>query len=103
MDMKNNRSPTKEDFLKIRGNTGMNRKEFAEYLQIPYRTVQDWELGKRQAPVYVYKLIREKMERDFPKRENGKTSVLAELNKLKERSSDGTRKGIHKAKESDCR
>ena len=27
MDMKNNRSPTKEDFLKIRENTGMNRKE----------------------------------------------------------------------------
>lgn len=101
--MENNRSPTKEDFLKIRENTGMNRKEFAEHLQIPYRTVQDWELGRRQAPVYIYNLIREKMERDFPKRETEKTSVLSELNKLKERSGDGTRKGIHKAKESDCR
>jgi DNA-binding transcriptional regulator YiaG len=24
----------------------MNKKEFAEYLGIPYRTLQDWELGK---------------------------------------------------------
>lgn len=53
MDMKNNRSPTKEDFIKIRENTGMNRKEFAEYLQIPYRTVQDWELGRLICPCQV--------------------------------------------------
>ena len=32
-------------FAYIRNQTGMNKKEFAEYLGIPYRTLQDWELG----------------------------------------------------------
>lgn len=30
--------------------TGMNRKEFCEYFQIPYRTVIEWELDNRHAP-----------------------------------------------------
>lgn len=41
----------------IRSQTGMNKKEFAEYLGIPYRTLQDWELGNTQAPEYVLRLI----------------------------------------------
>ena len=41
----------------IRNQTGMNKKEFAEYLGIPYRTLQDWELGNTQAPEYVLRLI----------------------------------------------
>ena len=44
-------------FAYIRNQTGMNRKEFAEYLGIPYRTLQDWELGNTQAPEYVFRLI----------------------------------------------
>lgn len=41
----------------IRESTGMNKKEFAEYFGIPYRTLQDWELGNRKAPEYVYSMI----------------------------------------------
>ena len=41
----------------LRERTGMNRKEFCEYFQIPYRTVTDWELGNRHAPDYVLKLL----------------------------------------------
>lgn len=41
----------------IRESTGMNKKEFAEYFGIPYRTLQDWELGNRKAPDYVYSMI----------------------------------------------
>lgn len=44
-------------FAYIRNQTGMNKKEFAEYLGIPYRTLQDWELGNTQAPEYVLRLI----------------------------------------------
>ena len=44
-------------FSYIRNQTGMNKKEFAEYLGIPYRTLQDWELGNTQAPEYVLRLI----------------------------------------------
>lgn len=46
----------------IRSQTGMNKKEFAEYLGIPYRTLQDWELGNTQAPEYVLRLIAYKVQ-----------------------------------------
>ena len=45
------------ELLELRKQTGMNRREFAEYFGIPYRTVQDWELGNRQMPEYLYRLM----------------------------------------------
>lgn len=42
----------------------MNRKEFAEYFDIPYRTVQNWELGYRRCPKYLRELMRLKLCRD---------------------------------------
>lgn len=45
------------DIKEIRESTGMNKKEFVEYFDIPYRTLQDWESGKRNAPEYVYSMI----------------------------------------------
>ncbi len=44
-------------FTSVRKQTGMNRKEFAEWLGIPYRTMQDWELGTSQVPEYVLRLV----------------------------------------------
>ena len=41
----------------LRESTGMNRKEFCEYFQIPYRTVTEWERDKRHAPEYVLRLL----------------------------------------------
>lgn len=35
----------------------MNRREFAEYFEIPYRTVQEWELGNRKMPEYLLRLM----------------------------------------------
>lgn len=35
----------------------MNRREFAEYFGIPYRTLQDWELGNRTMPDYLLRLM----------------------------------------------
>lgn len=46
------------DYLvELRKNTGMNRREFCEYFEIPYRTVTDWELGHRKMPDYLLRLI----------------------------------------------
>ncbi len=42
---------------KIREQSGMERREFCEWLGIPYRTLQDWELGQRVMPEYVLRLI----------------------------------------------
>ena len=49
-------------FAYIRSQTGMNKKEFAEYFGIPYRTLQDWDLGNTQAPEYVLRLIAYKVQ-----------------------------------------
>ena len=44
-------------FKMIRELSGMNRKDFSEWLGIPYRTMQEWELGRRVMPEYVLRLI----------------------------------------------
>ena len=41
----------------LREKMGMNRREFCDYYGIPYRTVQDWETGKRELPDYLLRLI----------------------------------------------
>ena len=41
----------------LRKSTGMNRKEFCEYFNIPYRTVTEWERDNRHAPEYVIRLL----------------------------------------------
>lgn len=49
----------------IREKSGMNRKDFAEWLGIPYRTMSDWEHGERQMPDYVLRLIAYKVRMEL--------------------------------------
>lgn len=54
---------TSKDYLiDLRKSTGMNRKEFCEYFEIPYRTMTDWELGNRTMPDYLLRLMAYKVE-----------------------------------------
>jgi len=48
---------SKQRLLELRYRTGMNRREFAEYFEIPYRTMQEWELGNRKMPEYLLRLM----------------------------------------------
>ncbi len=41
----------------LRDEMGMNRREFCEYYAIPYRTMVDWEAGKRKMPEYLLRLM----------------------------------------------
>ena len=52
-------------FIDLREQTGMSRTEFSEYLNIPYRTMQEWELGRRTMPEYVFSLIEFKVQTQF--------------------------------------
>lgn len=52
----------KDRLIKMRRETGLSRKEFAEYFGIPYRTMQDWELGNRQMPEYLFRLMEYKIQ-----------------------------------------
>ena len=54
-----------ERFIDLRKSTGMNRKEFAEYLNIPYTTMSDWERNISTMPTYVLALIEYKVSTDF--------------------------------------
>lgn len=42
---------------RIRKDAGMNRREFSEYMDIPLRTLEEWEAGRRKMPDYVLRLI----------------------------------------------
>lgn len=46
-----------EKLVELRKSTGMNRRKFSDYFGIPYRTVQDWELGNRHMPEYLFRLM----------------------------------------------
>ena len=61
----------KNELIELRKSTGMNRREFSEYFEIPYMTETDWELGNRRVPQYLLRLIEYKiqMEKLADKRE----------------------------------
>lgn len=41
----------------------LTQRQMSEAFDIPLRTIEDWETGKRTPPSYVEKLIIEKLER----------------------------------------
>lgn len=66
---------SKQRLLELRYSTGMNRREFAEYFEIPYRTVQEWELGNRKMPEYLLRLMAYKVRIE---KENGILNIQQE-------------------------
>ena len=52
----------RDELIALRKSTGMNKKKFAEYFGIPYRTFQDWELGNRTMPEYLFRLMEYKIQ-----------------------------------------
>ena len=48
----------------IRQSTGLSQGKFCEVLNIPKRTLQDWEQGLRQCPQYVADLIAYRVAND---------------------------------------
>lgn len=40
---------------------GLTQRDMTTLLLVPYRTVQDWEANRRKPPIYVEKLIVEKL------------------------------------------
>ena len=45
-----------EKIRALRAETGLNQKQFAEHFQIPLRTVEEWEAGRRKPPEYIPRL-----------------------------------------------
>ncbi len=51
-----------KELKEMRKTVGMTQKEFAEYFQIPKRTLEDWESGKHKMPDYLLRLMLYKLE-----------------------------------------
>ena len=73
----NNIMDCSKKIKELRESTGMNRREFSDYFEIPYRTVTEWERDNRHAPEYVLRLLEyyirmEKLRKDI------KTTDLSE-------------------------
>lgn len=45
----------------MRTKSGMTQKAFSDYLNIPKRTIEDWENDRRKPPDYVVELIEYKL------------------------------------------
>lgn len=48
---------SQELITKLRKETGMTQRAFAEYFKIPLRTYEQWERGKRKIPGYLLRLM----------------------------------------------
>lgn len=48
----------------LREKTGMSARQFSDFLNIPYRTLQNWEAGSRNCPVYVKELAEYKLRKE---------------------------------------
>ena len=48
----------------LRASAGMTQNEFGEYLNIPMRTIQNWEGGQRNCPEYVIDLIKYRLDNE---------------------------------------
>ncbi len=42
---------------KLREESGMSRKEFAKVYGMPVRTLEEWEVGRRNPPEYVVRML----------------------------------------------
>lgn len=68
----------------IRTKASMTQKEFAEYFNIPHRTIQNWETGHRNPPDYVVELVKYKAEKErlgmlkLIEKDHGEVKILAE-------------------------
>mgnify|MGYP001042590862 FL=1 len=60
---------------KLRAKTSMTQKEFGLFLNIPIRTIQDWEQERRTPPQYLLELIEYKIEKEKIIMKNGRKAL----------------------------
>lgn len=51
-------------FNELRKLSGMTQKAFAEYFEIPKRTIEDWDRGARKCPEYLIALMEYKLTKE---------------------------------------
>lgn len=51
-------------FKELRIMAGMSLKQFSDYFDIPYRTIQNWEAEVRKCPEYLLELMAYKLKHE---------------------------------------
>lgn len=67
-----------------RTHAGLTQAEMSERFEIPKRTIENWETGKRKCPVYVEKLIVEKLEEIIMMKSEEVAKKANEINELQD-------------------
>lgn len=49
----------------IRSLTGLSQAKFGEKYEIPKRTIEEWEAGRRKPPEYLLRLLERVVKEDF--------------------------------------
>ena len=62
---------TREWVKTLRAETGKTQKVFAEYYEIPLRTLEDWERGISHPPEYVLRLLEYKIRMEALLKDKG--------------------------------
>lgn len=57
----------------IREITGLTRAAFGAFYQIPKRTIENWEYGRTQIPIYIRLALVRMVREDFPGKEEGRS------------------------------
>lgn len=70
---------TANEIKMLRESVGMSLTQFSEHMNIPRRTLEDWEKGKRKPPEYIPELIsyRLKYEALMPEQQSADESYKA--------------------------
>lgn len=55
---------TATQFKELRQQSGMTQKAYADYFDIPQRTIENWEGGQRLCPEYVLQLMQYKLKNE---------------------------------------
>ena len=65
VEQTNSRNEDSRERLKAaRKKTGMTQKEFAKYFEFSARALEEWERGATRIPVYLFKLIEYKIDKE---------------------------------------
>ena len=67
-----------------RTHAGLTQAEMSERFEIPKRTIENWETGQRKCPVYVEKLIVEKLEEIIMMKSEEVAKKANEINELQD-------------------
>lgn len=78
-----------DELKRLRKLIGLNRKQFSERMEIPLRTLEEWEAGRRKMPEYLLRTLSYYIRMNKYLEEKGlKEEVEEELYNEKERDRD---------------